>query len=145
MSVYGKVTTAIIQQLQALVGDNFVLWDDESLSKYSHDETEDLKFYPEVIVKPRTATEISSIVKLCNEHLIPLTPRGAGTGLSGGALPVNKGILLSMERFNNIIEIDERNLQATIEPGVITQEFQEAVKAKGLFILRILLVKEVVL
>ena len=133
MSVYGKVTPPIIQQLQALIGDKYVLWDDQSLSKYSHDETEDLKFFPEVIIKPRTAEEISSIVKLCNEHLIPLTPRGAGTGLSGGALPVNKGILLSMERFNNIIEVDEGNLQATIEPGVITQEFQEAVKAKGLF------------
>ncbi|MBL1231901.1 MAG: FAD-binding oxidoreductase [Flavobacteriales bacterium] len=133
MSVYGKVTPPIIQQLQALIGDNFVLWDNENLSKYSHDETEDLKFFPEVIVKPRTATEISSIVKLCNKYLIPLTPRGAGTGLSGGALPINKGILLSMERFNSIIEIDERNLQATIEPGVITQEFQEAVKTKGLF------------
>lgn len=133
MSVYGKVTPLIIQQIQAIIGDKFVLWDEESLDKYSHDETEDLKFFPEVIVKPRTAIEISSIVNLCNEHLIPLTPRGAGTGLSGGALPVNKGILLSMERFNSIIEIDERNLQATIEPGVITQEFQEAVKAKGLF------------
>lgn len=133
MSVYGKITSAIIQQLQELVGDKFVLWDEETLDKYSHDETEDLKFFPEVVVKPKTATEISSIFKLCNEHLIPLTPRGAGTGLSGGALPVNKGVLLSMERFNKIIEIDEQNLQATVEPGVITQVFQEAVKEKGLF------------
>ncbi|MCW8898976.1 MAG: FAD-binding protein [Flavobacteriales bacterium] len=133
MSVYGKITPTIIQQLQELVGDKFVLWDEETIDKYSHDETEDLKFFPEVVVKPRTATELSSIFKLCNEHLIPLTPRGAGTGLSGGALPVNKGILLSMERFNQIIEIDEQNLQATVEPGVITQVFQEAVKEKGLF------------
>jgi glycolate oxidase len=133
MSVYGKITPTIIQQLQELVGDKFVLWDEETIDKYSHDETEDLKFFPEVVVKPRTATELSSIFKLCNEHLISLTPRGAGTGLSGGALPVNKGILLSMERFNQIIEIDEQNLQATVEPGVITQVFQEAVKEKGLF------------
>ena len=131
--MYGKVTVEILEHLKTIVGKTFVLIDNEALDKYSHDETEDLKFIPEVVVKPRTADEISSIFKLCNKNLIPLTPRGAGTGLSGGALPVEKGILLSMERFNTIIEIDERNLQATVEPGVINQVFQDAVKEKGLF------------
>ncbi|PKP45280.1 MAG: FAD-binding oxidoreductase [Bacteroidetes bacterium HGW-Bacteroidetes-12] len=131
--MYGKVTVEILEHLKAIVGKAYVLVDNEALDKYSHDETEDLKFIPEVVVKPRTADEISSIFKLCNKNLIPLTPRGAGTGLSGGALPVEKGILLSMERFNTIIEIDERNLQATVEPGVINQVFQDAVKEKGLF------------
>jgi len=65
--------------------------------------------------------------------LIPATPRGAGTGLSGGALPVYGGIIISMERFNTILQIDERNLQATVEPGVINQVFQDAVIEKGLF------------
>ncbi len=69
----------------------------------------------------------------CNEYDIPVTARGAGTGLSGAALPVKKGILLSVERFNKIIDIDEKNHQATVEPGVITQVFQEAVIEKGLF------------
>jgi glycolate oxidase len=88
---------------------------------------------PHVVVKPRTAEEISAILILCNKENIPLTPRGAGTGLSGGALPVCGGILLSMERFNKILKIDERNLQATVEPGVINQVFQETVAEKGLF------------
>jgi len=130
---YKTVTSGIINQLQQFVGDDFVFYDGESLDKYAHDETEDLKFFQEVVVKPRTPKEIAEIFKLCNAENIPLTPRGAGTGLSGGALPVNKGVLLSMERFDTILEIDERNLQATIEPGVITEVFQNAVQEKGLF------------
>ena len=130
---YNIVTVDIINQIKTIVGNDFVLFDKESLEKYSHDETEDLKFFPEVVVKPRTPEEISEIFKICNSENIPLTPRGAGTGLSGGALPVNKGVLLSMERFDSILEIDERNLQATIEPGVITEVFQNAVEEKGLF------------
>ncbi len=130
---YNIVNTAIIDQLKSIVGDAFVLYDTENLEIYSHDETEDLTFFPEVIVKPRTPEEIADIFKICNKENIPLTPRGAGTGLSGGALPVNKGILLSLERFDSILEIDERNLQATIEPGVITEFFQNAVQEKGLF------------
>ncbi len=130
---YNVVTSAVIEQIQTIVGNDYVLFDEENLDKYAHDETEDLKFFPEVVVKPRTPEEISQIFKLCNKENIPLTPRGAGTGLSGGALPVNKGVLLSMERFDAILEIDERNLQAVIEPGVITEVFQNAVEEKGLF------------
>ncbi|MCB9334994.1 MAG: FAD-binding protein [Flavobacteriales bacterium] len=130
---YNSIKPENIKELQQIVGESWVKFDEETLDKYSHDETEDLKFFPELVVFPRTPEEISQILKFCNQHLIPLTPRGAGTGLSGGALPVNKGILMSMERFNQILEIDERNLQATVEPGVITQVFQEAVKEKGLF------------
>jgi glycolate oxidase len=130
---FNNVDDIVIQELINLVGKEYVLFDENAFKKYGRDETEDLVFYPEVVVLPRTPDEISKILKLCNEHLIPLTPRGAGTGLSGGALPVNKGVLLSMERFNSILEIDERNQQATIEPGVITQVFQEAVQEKGLF------------
>ncbi len=90
-------------------------------------------FLPEVVVKPSTAKEVSAVLKLCNEHKIPVTPRGAGTGLSGGALPHLGGVLLSTERMNNIIQIDERNLQVITEPGVITEVLQNAVKEKGLF------------
>jgi len=130
---YTKINSEHINQLISIVGKDYVLFDIESIDKYSHDETEDFKFFPEVVVLPRTPEEISTILKICNSENIPLTPRGAGTGLSGGALPVNNGILLSMERFNQILEVDERNLQATVEPGVITQVFQEVVKEKGLF------------
>jgi glycolate oxidase len=119
--IYNKVTPSIVQKLQSIVGEEFVKSDVDSRSNYGHDETEKLLFLPEVVVKPITAEEISKILLLANEELIPVTPRGAGTGLSGGALPIYGGISLSMERFNKIIEIDERNLQATIEPGVINE------------------------
>lgn len=130
---YQKISEKHLLELKNIVGEKYVFVDTENLHKYSHDETEDLIFYPEVVIKPRTPGEISAVLKLCNRENISITPRGAGTGLSGGALPINKGILLSMERFNQIIEIDERNLQATIEPGVINEVFQDAVKEKGLF------------
>jgi glycolate oxidase len=122
-----------IESFKKIAGSHFVFTDAESLNNYAHDETENLHFLPAVVIKPRTAEEISAIMKLCNEHRIPVTPRGAGTGLSGGALPQFGGVLLSMERMNSILEIDERNLQVTTEPGVITEVLQNAVKEKGLF------------
>jgi len=122
-----------IDSLKKIVGDDFVFTDDESLDKYAHDETENLHFLPALVVKPRTTEEISAIMRLCNSNKIPVTPRGAGTGLSGGALPQLGGVLLSTERMNTILEIDERNLQVTTEPGVITEVLQNAVKEKGLF------------
>jgi glycolate oxidase len=128
-----QISDFVIEKLQSIVGKKFVLVDEETLFNYSHDETEDLSFLPDVVVKPSSAEEISQIMRFCNEHKIFVTPRGAGTGLSGSALPVHKGILLSTERLNRIIEIDEKNHQATAEPGVITQVFQEAVIEKGLF------------
>ena len=103
------------------------------LAEYDHDYTEDLHFKPNVVLIPETVDQISRIVKHCNSRNIPITVRGAGTGLSGGALPVYGGVLMSMEKLNRIIDIDLDNAQATIEPGVITQVFQEAVAAKGLF------------
>ena len=127
------LTIAHIETIKQIVGENFVFVDEESLETYGHDETERLQFNPELVVKPRTAEEISAIMQLCNEHLIPVTPRGAGTGLSGGALPHLGGVLISCERMNSIIEIDERNLQITTEPGVITEILMNAVKEKGLF------------
>lgn len=133
MVKYNKVDEHCIQQLKNLCGEDFVFVDDENLHKYSHDETEDLCYKPEIIVKPKTTDEVSGILKLANENKIPVTPQGARTGLSGGALPVHGGIALSMERFNNILLIDERNLQVTVEPGVITEVLQNAVKEKGLF------------
>jgi glycolate oxidase len=122
-----------IEAFKKIAGEKFVLIDEESLHNYSHDETEDLHYLPEVVIKPRTPEEISGILKICNRDNIPVTPRGAGTGLSGGALPHMGGVLLSMERFNSILHIDERNLQVTTEPGVITEVLQNAVKEKKLF------------
>jgi glycolate oxidase len=123
----------LVEQFKTIAGDNYVLTDEEALKNFGHDETENLLFLPEVVIRPRTAEEISSIFKICNAYKIPVTPRGGGTGLSGGALPQFGGVLISLDRLNTIIEIDERNLQVTTEPGVITEVLQNAVKEKGLF------------
>lgn len=123
----------IIPEIKSIVGDAFVFVDDENKNKYAHDETENLHFLPDIVIKPISAEEISAVMKLCNQYKIPVTPRGAGTGLSGGALPLKGGVVISFERMNKIIEIDERNLQVTTEPGVITEVLQQAVKDKGLF------------
>lgn len=131
--MYQKADAQIIEKLKAIVGENYVFLDVENMEKYGSDETEDLQFFPEVIVKPVTPTEISQILILANEYHIPVTPQGARTGLSGGALPVYGGIALSMERFNKILFLDERNLQITTEPGVITEVLQNTVIEKGLF------------
>lgn len=122
-----------LSHFKKIAGDAFVFTDAESLDHYAHDETENLHFLPDIVIKPRTAAEISAIMKVCNENLIPVTPRGAGTGLSGGALPHKGGVLISFERMNTILEIDEKNLQVITEPGVITEVLQNAVKEKGLF------------
>ena len=129
---YNKITTAILNQIIAIVGQEYVLTTHDEMIGYDHDETEDLSYYPEVVAKPSTPEQVSALMKLCNEHLIPVTPRGAGTGLSGGALPVMGGVLIAMERFNKILVVDEQNLQATVEPGVITEEFINHVAEKGL-------------
>lgn len=126
-------SSELIGQFRAIVGEPYLIGDEEQRNEYGHDKTEDYLFLPDLVLKPGTPEEISAILKICNQHKIPVTPRGAGTGLSGGAIPVKKGVVISMERFNKILEIDELNLQATVEPGVITEVFQNAVKAKGLF------------
>ena len=132
-TTYTPLNTDILAKLTQLVDAEDVVTDLESLEKYGKDETEDLLYKPEVVVKPKTVEQISGILKLANAYKIAVTVRGAGTGLSGGALPIYGGIVISMERFNHILQIDERNLQATVEPGVINYLFQEEVKKVGLF------------
>lgn len=107
--------------------------DKEKLEQYSHDETEDIRSIPAVVLLPETTLEISKIMRYCNTHKIPVTPAGAMTGLSGGAIPVAGGVLLSTERMNKILEIDTNNHQVITEPGVITQVLQEKVAEHGLF------------
>lgn len=123
----------ILLELQNIVGKSFVFSDLETLNQFAHDETEDLRFPPQVVVKPENTQQVAQILKLANENYISVVPIGAKTGLSGGALCVNKGIALSMERFNKIIDIDLNNLQVITQPGVITQVLREAVAEKGLF------------
>tara|TARA_B100001063_G_scaffold40413_1_gene34225 strand:- start:606 stop:2009 length:1404 start_codon:yes stop_codon:yes gene_type:complete len=122
-----------IESLEKIVGKEIVFTDPKLLSNYSSDYTEDIFCPPDAVVIPRTTLEVSLVLSFCNDNKIPVTPRGAGTGLSGGSIPVRGGVSLSMEKFNRIIEIDEKNFQSTVESGVINDHFQTAVKEKGLF------------
>ncbi len=115
-----------------LIGDRCSI-NSNDLIKYSHDETEDLSILPSVVLKPESTEEVSKIMRYCHSNKICVTPSGARTGLSGGAIPLFGGVALSLEKMAKIISIDENNLQVTTEPGVITQVLQEAVKEKGLF------------
>ena len=128
-----KISNFVISSLQKIVGQQNVYTDEENLLEYGHDETESLSFPPNVLVKPENTSQVSQIMKLAFENIIPVTPIGARTGLSGGSLCVSGGIGLSMEKFNNILKIDEDNLQVVVEPGVITQELQDEVAKKGLY------------
>ncbi|MCW3122108.1 MAG: FAD-binding oxidoreductase [Flavipsychrobacter sp.] len=130
---FNKITSADVTFFKTILEEKYVLADEENLDRCASDQTEDLHYLPEIVLQPNTTEEISSIMKYCNEHNIPVTPRGAGTGLSGGALPVHGGVSLDMKRLNRILHVDKRNFQVTTEPGVITQELQEHLKAEGLF------------
>ena len=133
MNNYNSLTDEIIQQLNDLVGEENVFQDQENLLEYGHDETENLSYPPDVVLKPSSVSQVSSIMKIASQYKIPVVPIGARTGLSGGALSVCGGIGLSMERFNKILKIDEDNLQVHVQPGVITQDLQEEVASKGLY------------
>lgn len=122
-----------IDDFKRIIGESNVLLGAEQMEAYSRDETEDLRFMPEVVLKPASTQELAQIMKICFEKELAVTPMGARTGLSGAALPVKAGVALSMERFNRILKIDTNNFQAVVEPGVINQVFQEAVKEVGLF------------
>lgn len=128
-----EISPEIHNKLIEILGNSYVFLDLETRNHYGHDETEDYVFPPNVVVKPANALEISEIMKLANEYKIPVTPIGGRTGLSGGALSIHKGIGLSTERLNTILQIDEQNLQVITEPAVITQVLREAVAEKNLF------------
>lgn len=127
------ITSQHIKKLTQIVGDNFIFTDIETRQNYGHDETEDYNFPPNVVVKPANTVEVSEIMKIAFQNEIPVVPIGGRTGLSGGALSIHGGIGLSMERFNKILEIDEKNYQVTTEPGVITQVLKETLTEQGLF------------
>ncbi len=129
---FNTLTPKHLERLKAIVGEEHLSTDEETLTDHGHDETEDLSFPPEVVVRPRTPEEVANILQLANKENLPVTPIGGRTGLSGGALSIHGGIGLSMARFNEILHIDEHNHQVTVEPGVITQVLQETVATKGL-------------
>ena len=128
-----EVTRKSLEELTALLGAEHVSIDAERRSEFAHDETEDLRVLPDVVLRPGTPDEVAAVRRWANEHEVPVTPAAARTGLSGGAIPAHGGISLSMERFNSILEIDSANFQAVVEPGVVNQVFHEACREKGLF------------
>ena len=131
--MFTNVDAQFILSLKAAVGEENVRQDPETLERYGHDETEDLRYPAAVVVRPATTEEVAAVIRVCNDRSIPVTPIGGRTGLSGGALCVHGGVALALDRMDRIVSIDELNLQATVEPGVITQVFQEAVAGKGLY------------
>jgi len=132
---YRPVTPEVLDELRAIVGERFVETDPEKLEPYSHDETHGAAFraLPEVVVKPRTAQEIAGIVQLANRRRIPVTPRGAGSGYSAGAVPLYGGIVLATERMDEILEVDEANMMVVVEPGVVTNDINEKLAPLGLW------------
>ncbi|MDI6739372.1 MAG: FAD-linked oxidase C-terminal domain-containing protein [Candidatus Edwardsbacteria bacterium] len=127
------MTPDYIEALASIVGDKCVLTIADDKEPYAKDETLNLRAMPAAVVRPGATAEVSAIMKLASTEKIPVTPRGAGTGLSGGAVPVAGGIVLSLERFDRILEIDEENLMAVTQPAVITNKLQLAAEEKGLF------------
>ena len=136
MNRYAPVTSSVVEELRSIVGPNWVVFDNQdALEPFSHDEIPDPHYahMPEVVVRPRTAEEIAAIMKLASRENIPVTPRGAGSGLSGGAVPIHGGILLSHDRMDSILEIDRENMVVVVEPGLITSQINEALAGTGLF------------
>ena len=131
--MYNPVTPQILEVLRGIADPGNVLAGEEALEPYTHDETVGLRADPEVVVRVTSAQQVSEIFRLAQRERIPVTPRGAGYGLSGGAVPVQGGIVLSTEKMNRILEIDRKNLMVTVEPGVITGDIHRAVEAEGLF------------
>jgi len=133
---YQPITPTIVAQLRGIVGEKHIIYgNQERLLDYAHDEVAGAEYAhtPEVLVKPATAAEIADIMRLANRERTPVTPRGAGSGLSCGAVPVYGGILLSLERMNRILEIDRENMVVVVEPGVVTNDINETIREYGLF------------
>ncbi len=132
--MYKKIEREDINYFINVVGNVNVSNDPEKLDIYSHDEVsgDKYKYLPELIVFSENKEQISKIMEYCSKNKIPVTPRSAGTGLSGGAVPVMGGIVLSTEKMNRIVEFDEETLTITVEPGVIPDDIQKVVREKGL-------------
>ncbi len=133
--MYSKVTPEIIEKLAEIAGKKNVIFAQEQLLPYSHDEIPGEKYrrMPEVVVKVTSTEETVAVMKLAAREKIPVTPRGGGSGLSGGAVPIYGGIVISFEKMNKILELDASNLTLTVEAGVITGEINQFLKDKGLF------------
>lgn len=131
---YGSVTHQTIEELITIVGRDNISTKEHEIEEYSHDEMPLAKpFPPQVIVKPADTHSVAKLLEFANKKRIPLTPRGGGTGVSGGCVPIYGGILLSLERMNRILEIDRDNFVAVVEPGVTLSDLHNEVEKQGLY------------
>ncbi len=122
----------IVDLIKQEIGSGKVLTDKDILETYSRDETSDLCHHPDFVIRAASLSDVSRALKICYESDMPVTPRGAGTGVTGGSVPINGGAVLSMEKMNRILEIDTDNMTAVVEPGVITKEIQDRALEQGL-------------
>ncbi len=122
----------LIFHCRQFLEDDQIVTDREHMSHFCYDATE-MRFMPDVVLMPRSTGEVSEIMKAAHAGAIPVTPQGGRTGLSGGALPVKGGVLLSLLRMNKIVEVDPKNMLVRVEPGVVSADLQEALKDRGLF------------
>jgi glycolate oxidase len=130
---FHKITPSVLSLIEAALGSDCVLKDAETLEKHSQDQSKNPLFVPEIVVKPRDTEGVSQLLKICNDHQIPVTVQGGLSGVSGAALPVLGGVALSMAHFDKILDIDKANFQVTVESGVITEHLQNILKDNDLF------------
>lgn len=130
---FRPITAALADEIRGIVGAPHFFTDEESLRQSGHDETEDLLFLPHAVAEPSCTAEVAALMALCTRECIPVTVRGGGSGLAGGALPVCGGLVIGMKRFDRILEVDVRNAQVRVQPGVITEVLQQTVREQGLF------------
>jgi glycolate oxidase len=123
----------ITKQLEGIVGKESVLTAREDLATYAYDGTTTWSHHPDVVVLPTTTAQISAVLRLANENRIPVTPRGSGTNISGGSVPVQGGIVLCTTKMNRILEINKANLIARVEPGVVLQDLNTRLAKENLF------------
>lgn len=133
--MYNKVDQAVTEKLEAIVGRENVISDPDRMLDYGHDEfsLRDISRVPDLVVKPRKTEEVAAILRLANEHKIPVTPRGGATGLCGGCVPSLGGIVLSLEKINRVLEIDAENQMAVVEAGVTLRDFEGCIEAAGFY------------
>ena len=133
MERYGKITEEIYKELLSVTGPGGVIMNDaEVLDNYAWDQAGRIWGHmPEAVVKPADTAQVSAVMKIASREHIPVTPRGAGSGLNGGAVPLAGGVVLSLERMNRILEIDKVNRVAVVEPGVVTNDLCRAAAEEG--------------
>jgi glycolate oxidase len=133
--MYKKVNQKIRKELEEIVGRRNMIFESDMILDYSHDEFSlpDIAREPEIVIKPVKAEDVAAVLRLASERMVPVTPRGGATGLCGGCVPSEGGIVLSLENMNRILEIDEANQMAVVEAGVRLMDFYKAVEEAGLF------------